>query len=470
MHGYVYLQILLTASAVCAKQLHVLSPLTLRSSAEASALVAEAGSATAAGTGLAARNPPWNVALHEALLHVVREARYGCDLLLAAVGRTIASHKAAGADAITAAAAVGNSIEDLITRSCRAVMTLYHMALQWMMQSGHAAANRSAITDLADMVLAALVQPVGPEPSVPSSSGASLKSNTSSGNGTAAGGATPNGSGVQYLAGQHIAQQLLQGCVAIHSAALAATPPELLVALLQQCSQALHLGGPMGLSGAAGLDQTSSSLQSGAMQLGMLQSVPSVGMSSAVASMAAAGWGQELRGMQASEADLAGLPGFTGVSNGICAFSSMRRGFMGRPGPALPKRLETQTSSASTHDGRKIIPSLRDTYQRNRLQSLRAGDRGQSSAPWATSTIPAGVGAGAMDGVVHEPEGDEEAGGLMGGLPSQEGCGGPGAGSVLRGPWQDVWQASAWLLYSLHHAIEPHGFILNIHVDMYTSN
>ncbi|GIL76440.1 hypothetical protein Vretifemale_6033 [Volvox reticuliferus] len=300
-------QLLSAACRACQGQILLLSPLTLKTSPEASRIAA----ATSPSTGPNSPRALWNTALADALLHVVREAPQGCELLMKAITRTAADLKATtgptselpgsmsprlasasphGPAAVATAAAAGVTGEEVTLVACRRVMWLYYVGLQWMLQCGSAEARMPTVVDLADVVLAGLLQPdpavealqaataaVGPSGSAaavapankPLNSGAAYGTGRAAGGGTSSGGAgAPHSqflpAGMQQGQQQHpfvtgvqepgggmlISQQLIAGLLAFDPDALACTPPELLVTLLQQCSQNLH---DMGMrSGGAG--------------------------------------------------------------------------------------------------------------------------------------------------------------------------------------------------------------------------
>ncbi|KXZ50930.1 hypothetical protein GPECTOR_14g176 [Gonium pectorale] len=318
-------------------QLLLLSPLSLKTSPEASKLAATATSAPAA-SGL----PRWNSSLADALKHIVREAPLGCELLMAAISRVVADLKAVAAAAElppspprfgtpgrgpAVAGPVGD--EEAALEACRRVMELYYVGLQWMLQCGSAEARMPAVLDLADAVLTALLQPdpvaaaavaaaaaaaagsaggptglaadrgvasshgaaatfggttrggLLPPRSGAATGGSSILShmqshassqqqavlNASSASASAAAGQQhhgqqPPGTQPAHLepgGGMLVSQQLLSGLMAFDPDALACTPPELLVSLLQQCSQSVDgsadgAGRDGGGGGAAGAD------------------------------------------------------------------------------------------------------------------------------------------------------------------------------------------------------------------------
>ncbi|GLI64812.1 hypothetical protein VaNZ11_008219, partial [Volvox africanus] len=286
-------KLLSAACRACQGQILLLSPLTLKTSPEASRLAA----ATSPSTGPNSPRALWNTALADALLHVVREAPQGCELLMKAITRTAADLKsatgptsdlpgsmsprlvAASPHGPAAAAAAGVTAEEVTLVACRRVMWLYYVGLQWMLQCGSAEARMPTVVDLADVVLAGLLQPdpaaealqaasavVGPSGSAtaiatankPPSGGAAYGAGRAATGGTSSGGGVPHSqlmaTGMQQGQQQHplaaavqepgggmlISQQLIAGLLAFDPDALACTPPELLVTLLQQCSQNLH--------------------------------------------------------------------------------------------------------------------------------------------------------------------------------------------------------------------------------------
>lgn len=328
--------------------------------------------------------PQWNIALADALLHTVREAPLGCELLMAALARVVADQKAAAASPSSAgqdgagagghfhgqnpsrsdlsggggggpagASSSAGSADDATLGGCRSVMRMYHVGLQWALQCGSSDASMGSVVELADCVLTAVLQPLppggGPGPgtagpsagssghfapaaggtspslfirggggsgiagvgpgSVGSRLGAAGASSSVAGSGhlqhhsglpphphhhghhphqqqaspfpfhSLASHNTPGGGGgagadaaaaAADAAGGSLvaAQQLLAGRAAFDPDILACTPPELLVSLLQQCSQA-EPGQPDGSGGAvAGGGGTATA--SGALRKGFL--------------------------------------------------------------------------------------------------------------------------------------------------------------------------------------------------------
>ncbi|KAG2491347.1 hypothetical protein HYH03_010347 [Edaphochlamys debaryana] len=231
----------------------------------------------------------WSLALADALLHVVREAPLGCELLLAAIGRLAADAKAVAAAAaggpdaplsprlgLAGLAGVGGGA-DAAQAACRVVMSLYYVALQWVLQCGSAEARLPAVVELADTVLAALLQPPPTAAGLAAAAAAAADGPDGSGDGGlgggadrpplppprigsgAVGGASFRGGGaaaapavssaaaaaasaaaaVEALGGGLlVSMQLLAGLLAFDADALAVTLPELLVVLLQQAAAA----------------------------------------------------------------------------------------------------------------------------------------------------------------------------------------------------------------------------------------
>ncbi|KAG2491355.1 hypothetical protein HYH03_010354 [Edaphochlamys debaryana] len=330
----------LLAAAVRASQGQVLnlSPLALKTAPDALKASAAAAPATAAA---AAAAQPWSLALADALLHVVREAPLGCELLLAAIGRLAADAKAAAAAAaggpdaplsprlgLAGLAGVGGGA-DAAQAACRVVMSLYYVALQWVLQCGSAEARLPAVVELADTVLAALLQPpptaagLAAAAAAAAADGADGSGDSVSGGADrpplppprigsgAVGGASFRGGGaaaapavssaaaaaasaaaaVEALGGGLlVSQQLLAGLLAFDADALAVTPPELLVVLLQQAAAARS--GDEAAAAAAAFSSAHPNLVS-----------------------------------SSADADGGGKPG----GGGEGGFKSARRGFLGRP-------------------------------------------------------------------------------------------------------------------------------------------
>ncbi|KAG2450735.1 hypothetical protein HYH02_004573 [Chlamydomonas schloesseri] len=478
-------------------QLLLLSPLSLKTSPEANKVAAAAAVSAAAAAAAAAGHssgaplvalPQWNIALADALLHVVREAPLGCELLMAAISRVAADQKAAaaaaaastadsaagapvgtlggtfggGAGAVAAAAAAAG--DEAAMAACRRVMRLYYVALQWMLQCGSAEARTPAVVELADTVLTALLQP-DPAAAAAVATAAAAAGAASGGAGGSAGAAAGGGSATSAAAdrpplpgsagggaaraapprgsssilsqlpqaaaiaatpaaagpggaaaavaaaavavaaaaqlqsepggGMLVSQQLLSGLLAFDADALACTPPELLVTLLQQCSQTVHdaAGGGTGAGGGSAL--------------------------------AALANGGDTSGLAGADGD-----DEAGRSLGSGGFASMRRGFVGRPcavsGGGAAAALPLQAAAAAA------AAAAASTSGRGPARASGAG------FPVAAATQDGSGSAGGVGGV---------GGALLSG--------------AAVGPWQDDWQdrrLALLLLLMARCSLDPEAF------------
>ncbi|GAX77605.1 hypothetical protein CEUSTIGMA_g5049.t1 [Chlamydomonas eustigma] len=199
-------QMLSHAFLVCQTNLLALSPLSLKQS--------PAGS--------------WRSMLADTMLHVVRVVNGGCELLLQASIRAISelrgtmmevpgagSPLTAGEEGLGSSGG-GSALEGEVAGTHMAMSAL-HVTLLWVLQSGDAR-SMSAIHSLADLVLTAACCP------------ATAHGRTKSTHG-------PAPDALQMHSPLPIAAALLAGELGLSSQVLQATPTELLVLLLQQCSQ-----------------------------------------------------------------------------------------------------------------------------------------------------------------------------------------------------------------------------------------